>query len=125
MMAFSGLISRFVERHPTIKMLALSFLILIGIMLVADGTGWHVPKGYIYFSMAFALGVEMLNIWVRARSRRKQHAEVHRGKESELEKEGPVRVLLHCPLRTSARPLCTSACCLRCELPTPPGPACR
>jgi predicted tellurium resistance membrane protein TerC len=70
MLLFSGVVARFVERHPTIKMLALSFLILIGVMLVADGTGWHVPKGYIYFAMAFALGVEMLNIWMRARSRR-------------------------------------------------------
>ena len=71
MMVFSGAIARFVDKHPTIKMLALSFLILIGVMLVADGTGWHMPKGYIYFAMAFALGVEMLNIWVRGRAIRK------------------------------------------------------
>lgn len=68
MLIFSGYIARFVDRHPTIKMLALAFLILIGMMLVADGTGWHVPKGYIYFSMAFALGVEMLNILLKKKS---------------------------------------------------------
>jgi predicted tellurium resistance membrane protein TerC len=71
MLIFSGYIARFVDKHPTIKMLALSFLILIGVMLVADGCGQHVPKGYIYFAMAFSLGVEMLNIWVRARSAKK------------------------------------------------------
>lgn len=69
MLVFSGYIARFVDRHPTIKMLALAFLILIGMMLVADGTGWHVPKGYIYFSMAFALGVEMLNILLKKKSK--------------------------------------------------------
>lgn len=68
MLAFSGYIARFVDRHPTIKMLALSFLILIGVMLVAEGFGQHVNKGYIYFAMAFSLGVEMLNIWVRKRA---------------------------------------------------------
>jgi predicted tellurium resistance membrane protein TerC len=70
MLVFSGYISRFVDRHPTIKMLALSFLILIGVMLVAEGCGQHVPKGYIYFAMAFSLVVEMLNIWVRTRAKR-------------------------------------------------------
>ncbi len=65
MMAFAGMIARFVERHPTVKMLALSFLILIGAMLVAEGLGTHVNKGYIYFAMAFSLGVEMLNIRLR------------------------------------------------------------
>ncbi len=58
-------IGDFVERHPTVKILALSFLILIGVMLVAEGTGQHMPKGYIYFAMAFSLGVEMLNIKYR------------------------------------------------------------
>ena len=62
MMLFAGPVSRFVERHPTVKMLALSFLLLIGMMLVADGFGQHVPKGYIYFAMAFSLFVELLNI---------------------------------------------------------------
>ncbi len=66
MMAFAGVIARFVERHPTVKILALSFLILIGAMLVAEGLGRHVEKGYIYFAMAFSLGVEMLNIRLRS-----------------------------------------------------------
>jgi len=61
MMAFAGPISRFVDGRPSLKMLALAFLLLIGLMLVADGLGQHVPKGYIYFAMAFALGVELLN----------------------------------------------------------------
>jgi predicted tellurium resistance membrane protein TerC len=55
-------VNRFIESHPSMKILALAFLILIGVVLVADGLGQHVPKGYIYFSMAFALGVELLNI---------------------------------------------------------------
>ena len=62
MLAFAGRISEFVERHPTVKMLALSFLLLIGVMLVADGCGQHIPKGYVYFAMAFSLLVEMLNL---------------------------------------------------------------
>ena len=65
MMAFSGAVSTFIEKHPTIKMLALSFLLMIGIMLVADGLGHHIERGYIYFAMAFSLFVEMLNIRVR------------------------------------------------------------
>jgi predicted tellurium resistance membrane protein TerC len=62
MMAFAGGVSRFVERHPTIKMLALSFLLMIGVMLVAEGMGRHIERGYIYFAMAFSLLVEILNI---------------------------------------------------------------
>jgi predicted tellurium resistance membrane protein TerC len=62
MIAFAGPIARFVNRHPSIKMLALSFLILIGVVLIAEGFHTHVPRGYIYFSMAFALMVEMLNL---------------------------------------------------------------
>jgi predicted tellurium resistance membrane protein TerC len=69
MMTFARRISDFVERHPTIKMLALSFLILIGVMLVADAFNKHIPKGYIYFAMAFSLGVEMLNIRMRKKTR--------------------------------------------------------
>jgi predicted tellurium resistance membrane protein TerC len=65
MMAFAGSISGFVSRHPTIKMLALSFLILIGVALIADGLGRHIPKGYIYFAMAFSVGVELLNLRAR------------------------------------------------------------
>jgi predicted tellurium resistance membrane protein TerC len=65
MLAFAAAISNFVARHPTIKMLALSFLILIGVMLVAEGLGQHIDKGYIYFAMAFAVLVEMLNLRLR------------------------------------------------------------
>jgi predicted tellurium resistance membrane protein TerC len=65
MMAAAGPISDFVESHPTIKMLALSFLLLVGMALVADGLGQHVPKGYIYFAMGFSVFVEMLNLRVR------------------------------------------------------------
>ena len=68
MLLFSGHIARFVEKHPTIKMLALSFLILIGVTLIAEGLGQHVGKGYIYFAMGFSVMVEMLNIKMRARS---------------------------------------------------------
>ena len=65
MMLFASSIGRFVSDHPTIKMLALSFLVVIGVVLIADGFGHHVPKGYIYFAMAFSVGVEMLNIRLR------------------------------------------------------------
>jgi predicted tellurium resistance membrane protein TerC len=65
MMLFSGSISGFVSRHPTIKMLALSFLILIGVTLIAEGLDQHIPKGYIYFAMAFSVGVEVLNMRAR------------------------------------------------------------
>jgi predicted tellurium resistance membrane protein TerC len=65
MLAFAGPIGDFVHRHPTMKMLALSFLILIGVMLIVDGTGHHIPKGYIYFAMAFSFGVELLNLKLR------------------------------------------------------------
>ena len=68
MMVGSGPISRFVERHPTVKMLALSFLLLIGFSLLVDGFHQHVPKGYIYFAMAFSVGVEMLNIRMRKKT---------------------------------------------------------
>jgi len=65
MMLFSGKISAFVEKHPTIKMLALSFLLLIGVALIGDGFDMHIPKGYIYFAMAFSVVVEMLNLRLR------------------------------------------------------------
>jgi predicted tellurium resistance membrane protein TerC len=68
MLAFAGAISDFVNRHPTLKMLALSFLILIGVTLVGESLGRHIPKGYIYFSMAFAFGVEMLNLRLRGKA---------------------------------------------------------
>jgi predicted tellurium resistance membrane protein TerC len=65
MLVFSGSVSRFVEKHPTIKMLALSFLLLIGVSLVAESLEFHIPKGYIYFAMTFSLFVEVLNIRLR------------------------------------------------------------
>jgi len=65
MMLFARGIGQFVSNHPTIKMLALSFLMLVGMALIADGLGHHVPKGYIYFAMAFSLAVEMLNLRLR------------------------------------------------------------
>lgn len=67
MMFFAGMVSRFVERHPTFKMLALSFLLLIGVNLIGDGLGFHIPKGYTYFAMGFSAFVEMLNLKVRKR----------------------------------------------------------
>ncbi len=68
MMIFSGPISTFINRHPTMQMLALSFLILIGVMLVAEAFHQHVSKGYIYFAIAFSLGVEVLNMRLRKKS---------------------------------------------------------
>ncbi len=68
MMLFAGPIGTFVGRHPTIKMLALSFLLLIGVMLVAEGFGQHIPKGYIYFAMAFSVIVEILNMRLRKKA---------------------------------------------------------
>ncbi len=65
MMVFANAICDFIERHPTMKMLALSFLLLIGVMLVAEGLGAHIGKGYIYFAMGFSLGVELLNMRFR------------------------------------------------------------
>ena len=64
-------VSRFVEAHPSVKILALSFLMLIGVVLIADGLGHHLPKGYVYFPMAFALGVELLNLRYRTRRSRR------------------------------------------------------
>lgn len=78
MMFAAGPISRFVDGHPTIKMLALSFLILIGIALIGEGWDLHIPKGYIYFAMAFSVGVEMLNLRMRSRM-----------KSVQLRKRGP------------------------------------
>lgn len=76
MMAASGAISSFVSRHPSVKMLALSFLIMIGTALMAEALHFHVPKGYIYFSMAFSLAVELLNLRVRAKDKPPQSAEI-------------------------------------------------
>jgi predicted tellurium resistance membrane protein TerC len=70
MMAFAGGIGRFVSAHPTVKMLALAFLFVIGVVLIADGFDHHVPKGYVYFAMAFSVAVEMLNVRIRRRAAR-------------------------------------------------------
>jgi predicted tellurium resistance membrane protein TerC len=68
MMVFADAISRFIDQHPTIKMLALSFLLLIGMNLIAEGAGFHIPKGYTYFAMGFSVFVEMLNLRVKRKS---------------------------------------------------------
>lgn len=70
MMFASGVIAKFVDENPTIKILALSFLILVGVSLIGDGFKFHIPKGYIYFSMAFSLGVELVNIKLRSKTRK-------------------------------------------------------
>ena len=75
MMVFAGGIGRIVSAHPTIKMLALAFLFVIGVVLIADGFDHHVPKGYVYFAMAFSLAVEVLNI--RMRKRKAMPVELH------------------------------------------------
>ena len=72
MIAFAKPIGEFVERHPTVKVLALSFLIMIGLVLIADGFGVHIPKGYIYAAMAFSVFVEMINLWIRRRGAKAQ-----------------------------------------------------
>jgi len=71
MMVFAGPLSRYVERHPTIKVLALSFLLLVGMALVGEGFDFHIPKPYLYFAMAFSVGVEMINLRVRAKHAKK------------------------------------------------------
>ena len=73
MMLFAGPIGRFVSDHPTIKVLALSFLVVIGVVLIAEGFDHHVPKGYVYFAMAFSVCVELLNIRMRRRAARPAH----------------------------------------------------
>ncbi len=70
MMIAAKPLGEFVDDHPTIKMLALSFLILVGVALFAEGVGFHIPKGYIYFAMAFSVGVEMINIKLRSKMRK-------------------------------------------------------
>ncbi len=79
MLFAAGPISNFVDGHPTIKILALSFLILVGVALIGEGWGFHIPKGYIYFAMAFSVAVEMLNIRMRAQKMQAVH----------LRKKGP------------------------------------
>jgi predicted tellurium resistance membrane protein TerC len=82
MMVAAGPISRFVEDHPTVKMLALSFLILVGFTLVGEGIDFHTPKGYIYTAMAFSFGVEMLNI--RAKKARVDHVQLRKAQFADL-----------------------------------------
>ena len=77
MMFAAGPVSAFVERHPTVKMLALSFLLLIGVTLIAEGLGQHIAKGYVYFAMAFSVFVEVLNL--RAKKGRRAHSALHSG----------------------------------------------
>jgi predicted tellurium resistance membrane protein TerC len=76
MMFAARAIGDFVDRHPTIKMLALSFLTMVGMALIAEGLGFHVPKGYIYFAMAFSVAVEMLNLKLRARAPVRLHKRI-------------------------------------------------
>ncbi len=77
MMLFARAIGDFVSSHPTVKVLALAFLFMIGTVLVADGLGHHVPKGYIYFAMAFSVAVEMMNLRMRSRGRKVEPVELH------------------------------------------------
>jgi len=72
MLVASGPVSGFIQRHPTAKMLALSFLLLVGLALVGDGLHYHIPRGYLYFAIAFSIGVESLNLLASARRRRKR-----------------------------------------------------
>ncbi|TGK26870.1 TerC family protein [Leptospira yasudae] len=72
MLIFSGTVSDFINEHPTMKVLALAFLIMIGAMLFADGLHFHIPKGYVYFSMAFSLGVELINMKIRKASAKRR-----------------------------------------------------
>jgi predicted tellurium resistance membrane protein TerC len=81
MLASAGPISDFVNRHPTIKMLALSFLLLIGFSLIVEALEFHIPKGYIYFAMAFSVFVEMLNLRARTRAPEPVHLRTRYPKE--------------------------------------------
>jgi predicted tellurium resistance membrane protein TerC len=75
MMVVSGAIGAFIARHPTIKMLALAFLLLIGVALIGEGLHFEIPKGYLYFAMAFSVGVELINTRVRRRLDEQRAAE--------------------------------------------------
>ncbi|ACZ91785.1 TerC family protein [Streptosporangium roseum] len=87
MLFASGPISRFVDKHPSIKMLALSFLVLIGVVLIAEGFEQHISKGYIYFAMAFSLAVELLNIRLRSKSNGEKPVELHQRYEADKQTE--------------------------------------
>ena len=84
MLAASGVIADFIERYPSIRMLVLSFLLLIGMMLVADGFGVHMPRGYIYAAMGFSVLVESLNLLAAKRRRQKRSAATHATKTGVL-----------------------------------------
>jgi predicted tellurium resistance membrane protein TerC len=73
MLLASGPVSRFVNAHLSVKLLALSFLILVGMALIADGIGFHIPRGYLYFAIAFSAFVEFLNLWAARRRRKRRH----------------------------------------------------
>jgi predicted tellurium resistance membrane protein TerC len=89
MLMFAKPIGEFVERHPTVKVLALSFLIMIGLVLIADGFGLHIPKGYVYTTMAFSVFVEMINLWIRKREQAKAKTAVEPVKLRERYVEEP------------------------------------
>jgi predicted tellurium resistance membrane protein TerC len=72
MFAFSGVVADFVDRHPSMKILALAFLLLIGVLLTADAFGHHINRGYVYFAMAFSLLVELMNMRFRKKTKRKR-----------------------------------------------------
>jgi predicted tellurium resistance membrane protein TerC len=72
-------LSNFIAAHPTVKMLALSFLLLIGVMLIAEGMHFHIPKGYVYFALGFSVLTEALNTWVQKRRRAARAAEKDAG----------------------------------------------
>ncbi len=77
MIVFAKPIGDFVERHPTVKVLALSFLIMIGLVLIADGFGQHIPKGYVYTAMVFSVFVESINLWIRQRNAKVAPVKLH------------------------------------------------
>jgi predicted tellurium resistance membrane protein TerC len=87
MLIFAGKIGDFVEKHPSIKVLALSFLLLIGVLLIADGMGKHIEKGYVYFAMAFSLAVELVNM--RMRRKHQKPVQLHEKYQGERKQPGP------------------------------------
>ena len=89
MMLFAGAIGRFVSDHPTIKMLALSFLVVVGVVLIAEGFEYHVPKGFVYFAMAFSLSVELLNIRMRRKSAKPAHLHAAYAREKAAQTDLP------------------------------------
>ena len=91
MMLFAGAIGRFVSDHPTIKMLALSFLVVVGVVLIAEGFEYHVPKGFVYFAMAFSLSVEMLNIRMRRKSATPAHLHAAYTRDKEAQTDAPTQ----------------------------------